>query len=151
MASLDELLGELRPKVDRELADRIGIPREKASDVFGQVGSMIGAGLKKQHQSRGGDKRIDHILDKYGSPATLEDIGGTLDRQLQEERPDPDLGGLLDGNGKKASDHFSALAGHQPGHGHENYSHVGTADSRHVNEKTRQRLGKLGGGKHDRS
>ncbi len=35
---------------------------------------MILGGLKKQKDNHGGEERVDHILNKYGSSSVLDDI-----------------------------------------------------------------------------
>lgn len=104
---LDELLGSIGPGLEENLSRELGIPRNQAGSVIREAGPIIIGGMKRQRDTRGGDPRVEHILEKYGKPDVLDDIGGTVRRQVERRDTDPDLGGLVGGNGERISEHYS--------------------------------------------
>lgn len=63
---------------------------------------MILGGLKKQKDEHGGQERVDHILNKYGSADTLNNLTELFSSKAKEQNPDPNLGGLLGNAGSQA-------------------------------------------------
>ncbi|NSW95046.1 MAG: hypothetical protein HPY62_10120, partial [Bacteroidales bacterium] len=44
---------------------------------------------------RGGDERVNHILNKYGDPSVLDNIQDIIARKINDPTADANLGGLL--------------------------------------------------------
>ena len=103
---LEDFMGSMGSQVTEQLASSLGIDKGIAGAVIPQVLPMILGGLKKQKDERGGEARVDHILNKYGSSSVLDDIGGLFSSKAQDSNPDPALGGLLGNAGVEASNLF---------------------------------------------
>lgn len=95
------------PETISQLTKQLGISKSAAKQIVPQVIPMILGGLKKQKDERGGEARVDKILNKYGSADALKDITGVLASKAKDEKPDPALGGLLGNSGIQASKMFS--------------------------------------------
>ncbi|MFC2085407.1 DUF937 domain-containing protein, partial [Bacteroidota bacterium] len=103
---IDEFLKSMGPQVSKEMSSKLKINEDTAQQIVPQVIPMILGGLKKQKDERGGDARVDHILNKYGSQDVLNDVPGLFSKVEQESNPDPTLGGLLGDAGTQASNLF---------------------------------------------
>ena len=103
---LEDFMGSMGSQVTDQLASSLGIDKGIAGAVIPQVLPMILGGLKKQKDERGGEARVDHILNKYGSSSVLDDIGGLFSSKANDSNPDPALGGLLGNAGVEASNLF---------------------------------------------
>jgi hypothetical protein len=90
-----------------QLSSQLGIKKNTASQIIPQIVPMILSGLKKQKDEKGGQARVDKILNKYGSVDFLDDIAGVFSLKLQEKKSDPTLGGLLGDAGIQASNIMS--------------------------------------------
>ena len=96
MASImDEFMQSLGPEVSGQLSANLGIERNTVEQMLPQIAPMILGGLKRQKDNFGGEERVDHILDKYGSADVLDNIGDFFSAQVQNQNADPRLGGLL--------------------------------------------------------
>ncbi|MCB0731887.1 MAG: DUF937 domain-containing protein [Ignavibacteriae bacterium] len=103
---LDDFMGSMGSQVTSQLSSQLGIDKGVAGAIIPQVLPMILGGLKKQKDNFGGEQRVDHILNKYGSSSVLDDIGGLFSQKAQDQNPDPALGGLLGDAGIQASKLF---------------------------------------------
>jgi hypothetical protein len=101
---VEEFMGTLGPTVTKELSKNLGINKGTANQIVPQLIPMILGGLKKQKDEHGGEARVDHILNKYGSSSVLDDIGGLFSKKIKDDSVDPRLGGLLGDSGVKATD-----------------------------------------------
>ena len=101
---IDEFLGTYGKKVSKDMSKTLGVKKGILNKIIPQIAPLILGGLKKQKDNHGGDARIDHILNKYGSADVLGDLGGLFRSKAQESRPDPGLGGLLGNSGLQATD-----------------------------------------------
>jgi hypothetical protein len=101
---IDELMKNYGPEVSKQLSSNLGINKNVAAELIPQVAPLIMGGLKKQMETRGGEDRANHILNKYGSESVLDNIGGLFASGAKEESPDPGLGGLLGNSGVQATD-----------------------------------------------
>jgi hypothetical protein len=100
---LDEFMGSLGPQVAKELSSNLGINKNVAAQILPSVIPMILGGLKKQKDEFGGEARVDHILNKYGSADVLNDLGGLFKAKAKDTSVDPRLGGLLGESGVQAT------------------------------------------------
>lgn len=100
---VEEFMGTLGPEVASQLSKNLGINKRTASQIIPHVVPLILSGLRKQKDERGGEARVDHILNKYGSASMLDDIPGLFSSKTEDESPDPRLGGLLGESGVQAT------------------------------------------------
>jgi len=108
MANLnDDLKDLLGADAAQKLAARFNLSPEQARDAIGSVGPLVLGGLQKQAREHGGEARLGHILEKHGDEGGLDDMEGYFSRmeqsQAQGAASDPNLGGLLGGNGPQAA------------------------------------------------
>lgn len=102
MAKLvDEFMKALGPTVTNQISANLGINKDTTSQLIAQVTPLILGGLKRQMEQHGGPQRVDHILNKYGDPGVLNNLGSLFSSQAKNLTPDPDLGGLLGGSGNQ--------------------------------------------------
>jgi hypothetical protein len=104
---VDEFMKSLGPQVAQNLASNLKIDPGVATQMLPQVIPMILGGLKNQKDNFGGDARVDHILNKYGSADVLKDIGGLFAQKAKDKTADPKLGGLLGEAGIQATNMLS--------------------------------------------
>ena len=108
MASImDEFIRSLGPEVSDQLSANLGIERNAVEQILPRVAPMILGGLKRQKDNFGGQERVDHILNKYGSADVLGNIGDFFSAQVQNPDADPRLGGLLGDSGLQATNALS--------------------------------------------
>lgn len=100
---LDELMSSLGDDVTKQLSNTLGLDQGAASKIIPMVAPMILGGLKKQKDEHGGEERVNHILNKYGSSSVLDDIGGLFKSKASDPNADPKLGGLLGDAGVQAT------------------------------------------------
>jgi len=100
---LDELMSSLGGDVTKQLSNTLGLDQGAASKIIPMVAPMILGGLKKQKDEHGGEERVNHILNKYGSSSVLDDIGGLFKSKADDPNADPKLGGLLGDAGVQAT------------------------------------------------
>jgi hypothetical protein len=103
---LEDFMGSMGSQVTSQLSSQLGIDKNVAGAIIPQVLPMILGGLKKQKDNHGGEARVEHILNKYGSSSVLDDIGGLFSQKAQDSNSDPALGGLLGDAGIQASNLF---------------------------------------------
>jgi hypothetical protein len=104
---IEDFLGSMGPQVTEQLSSTLGIGKDASAAIIPQVLPMILSGLKKQKDNYGGEQRVEHILNKYGSSSVLDDIAGLFSSKAQDSNPDPTLGGLLGDAGVQATNLFS--------------------------------------------
>ena len=104
---IEELMGTIGGDVTAQLSNAVGIDQGTAAKLIPAVAPMILAGLKKQKDEHGGVERVDHILNKYGSPSVLDNLSDLFASKAKDENPDPRLGGLLGDAGVQASNLIS--------------------------------------------
>jgi|TARA_B100001093_G_C25995110_1_gene663166 hypothetical protein len=63
--------------------------------AFDKVAPLILGGLKRQGEDRGGEGRVNHIVQKYECYNVLEERYGHIDRRASESNSDATLGGSL--------------------------------------------------------
>jgi len=96
---VQELLSEYAPTVGKHISSRLDIDERATQQIMSALTPMILSGLKQQKDTRGGVKRVDHILGKYGSSDVLNDLEGLIDQKAAEDNRDANLGGLLGKSG----------------------------------------------------
>jgi hypothetical protein len=108
MASfIEEFMSSLGPEVSNKLSANLGIEENAVQQILPQLAPMILGGLKRQKDQYGGEARVDHILNKYGSADVLDNMGDFFASKVQDESTDPALGGLLGNSGLQATNMMS--------------------------------------------
>ncbi|MDX9903121.1 MAG: DUF937 domain-containing protein [Bacteroidales bacterium] len=101
---IDEFLKSYGPEVTKQMSSNFNVDQGTVQKLIPQLAPLIIAGLKKQKDTRGGDERVDHILNKYGDSSVLNNIQDLIANKAQAQDVDPNLGGLLgDGGGMQAA------------------------------------------------
>ncbi len=101
---VDEFMKMYGSKVSKDMSKSLGVKKGLLKQIIPQIAPLILGGLKKQKDNYGGEARVDHILNKYGSSDVLDDIAGLFRSKARDSNPDPGLGGLLGDSGLKATD-----------------------------------------------
>ena len=104
---IDDLVGSLGGDVAKQVSSTLGIEPDKVMQMLPQVAPLILGGLKKQKDEHGGEERVDHILNKYGSASVLDNLGDLFSSKAKDENHDPNLGGLLGNSGGEAANLIS--------------------------------------------
>ncbi len=104
---MEDFMQSLGPEVSDKLSANLGIEKNAAREMLPQIAPMILSGLKRQKDNYGGEARVDHILNKYGSADVLDNMGDFFSSQVQNQNADPRLGGLLGDSGVQASNMLS--------------------------------------------
>ena len=101
---IDEFLKSYGPEVTRQMSSNFNVDQGTVQKLIPQLAPLIIAGLKRQKDTRGGDERVDHILNKYGDSSVLNNIQDLIANKAHAEQVDPNLGGLLgDAGGLQAA------------------------------------------------
>jgi hypothetical protein len=101
---IDEFLMSYGPEVTKQMSSNFKVDQGTVQKLIPQLAPLILAGLKKQKDTRGGDERVDHILNKYGDSSVLNNIRDLVANKAQAQDVDPNLGGLLgDAGGLQAA------------------------------------------------
>jgi len=101
---VEDFLSDMGPEVSNKLSSSLGVDKNTVQQMLPAILPMILGGLKKQKDERGGQERVDHILNKYGDPSVLDDIGGLFKNKLNDNATDPNLGGLIGNAGSQVTD-----------------------------------------------
>ncbi len=96
---IDEFMKSYGPEVTRQISSNFNVDKGTAQKLIPQLAPLILSGLKKQKDTRGGDQRVDHILNKYGDSSVLNDIKGVIAKKAAASDVDANLGGLLGDSG----------------------------------------------------
>ena len=105
---IEDFIGSLGPEVSQKLSKKTNLDKGTIQNLIPVVMPMILGGLKKQKDERGGEARVDHILNKYGSSSVLENMDDLFDDKLKDDSTDPNLGGLLGNAGTDVVSHLTS-------------------------------------------
>ena len=100
---VEEFIGSLGPEVTKKMSSTTNIDQGTLQQLLPVLTPMILGGLKKQKDERGGQDRVDHILNKYGNPSALDNIEDLFKQKLNDNSTEPNLGGLLGNAGTEAT------------------------------------------------
>lgn len=101
---IDEFLKSYGPEVTQQMSNNFNVDQGTVQKLIPQLAPLILAGLKRQKDTRGGDERVDHILNKYGDASVLNNIKDLVSTKAHAQDVDPNLGGLLgDAGGLQAA------------------------------------------------
>jgi len=104
---IEDFIGSLGPEVSQKLSNKTNLDAGTIQNLLPVVMPMILGGLKKQKDEHGGEARVDHILNKYGSASVLNNLDGLFDEKLKDNSTDPNLGGLLGNAGTDVVSHLT--------------------------------------------
>ncbi len=104
---IEEFMGSMGSEVSQKMSEKTNIDQGTISQLLPVIAPMILGGLKKQKDERGGQDRVDHILNKYGDPSVLGNLDGLFQQKLNDNTTDPNLGGLLGNAGLDATNLLS--------------------------------------------
>jgi len=104
---IEEFIGSMGSEVSQKMSNKTNIDQGTISQLLPVIAPMILGGLKKQKDERGGQDRVDHILNKYGDPSVLGNLDGLFQQKLDDNSTDPNLGGLLGNAGLDATNLLS--------------------------------------------
>ena len=104
---LEEFMSSMGPEVSKKLGSTLNIDQNIIQQIIPQVAPMILGGLKNQKDNFGGEQRVDHILNKYGSADVLQNLDQLFSNKLNDPKADPKLGGLLGDAGTQAANLIS--------------------------------------------
>jgi hypothetical protein len=104
---IEEFIGSMGSEVSQKMSNKTNIDQGTISQLLPVIAPMILGGLKKQKDERGGQDRVDHILNKYGDPSVLGNLDGLFQQKLDDNTTDPNLGGLLGNAGSDATNLIS--------------------------------------------
>ena len=100
---VEEFIGSLGSEVTKKMSSTTNIDQGTLQQLLPAITPMILGGLKKQKDERGGQDRVDHILNKYGSPTALDNMEDLFKQKLNDNSTEPNLGGLLGNAGTEAT------------------------------------------------
>ncbi len=92
---IDEFMKSYGPEVTRQMASSFQMDQGTVQKLIPQLAPLILSGLKKQKDTRGGDERVNHILNKYGDSSVLNNIKDLISQKASAQVADANLGGLL--------------------------------------------------------
>ena len=96
---IDEFMKTYGGEVTKQMSANTGLDQNTVQALLPKLAPLILAGLKKQKDERGGDARVDHILNKYGDPSVLDNLQDLIASKTNDSTADANLGGLLGANG----------------------------------------------------
>jgi len=100
---VEEFISSLGPEVTKKMSSTTNIDQGTLQQLLPAITPMILGGLKKQKDERGGQDRVDHILNKYGNPSALDNMEDLFKQKLNDNSTEPNLGGLLGNAGTDAT------------------------------------------------
>ena len=92
---IDEFMKDYGPEVTKDMASTYDLDQGTVQKLIPQLAPLILGGLKRQKDDRGGDARVDHILNKYGDQSVLGNIKDLISTKASDPAADANLGGLL--------------------------------------------------------
>jgi hypothetical protein len=92
---VDEFMKNYGPEVTKHMSSSFNLDQGTVSKLIPQLAPLIISGLKKQKDERGGDERVDLILNKYGDSSVLGNIKDLIANKATASAADANLGGLL--------------------------------------------------------
>jgi hypothetical protein len=96
---IDEFMKTYGTEVTKQMAANTGLDQGTVQALIPKLAPLILGGLKRQKDDRGGDARVDHILNKYGDPSVLDNIKDLISSKTADPDADANLGGLLGATG----------------------------------------------------
>ena len=104
---IEDFMSSMGPEVAKKLGSSLNVDQGTMQKIIPLVAPMILGGLKKQSENYGGQQRVDHILNKYGSADVLQNLDQLFSNKMNDPKADPKLGGLLGDAGTQAANLIS--------------------------------------------
>jgi len=104
---LEDFMSSMGPEVAKKLGSSLNVDQGTIQKIIPLVAPMILSGLKHQKDNFGGEQRVDHILNKYGSADVLQNLDQLFSNKMNDPKADPKLGGLLGDAGTQAANLIS--------------------------------------------
>ena len=104
---IEDFMTSMGPEVTKKLGSSLNVDQGTLQKIIPLVAPMILGGLKKQSESFGGQQRVDHILNKYGSADVLQNLDQLFSNKKNDPKTDQKLGGLLGDAGTQAANLIS--------------------------------------------
>jgi hypothetical protein len=104
---LEDFMSSMGPEVAKKLGSSLNVDQGTIQKIIPLVAPMILSGLKNQKDNFGGEQRVDHILNKYGSADVLQNLDQLFSKKMNDPKADPKLGGLLGDAGTQAANLIS--------------------------------------------
>ena len=92
---IDEFMRTYGPEVTKQMSANFNLDQGTVQKIIPQLAPLILGGLKRQKDDRGGEARVDHILNKYGDQSVLDNIQDLISKKASAQEVDANLGGLL--------------------------------------------------------
>jgi hypothetical protein len=92
---IDEFMKTYGPEVTRQMSSNFNVDQGTVQKLLPQLAPLILSGLKRQKDDRGGEERVNHILNKYGDSSVLNNIKDLVASRASDTNTDANLGGLL--------------------------------------------------------
>ena len=92
---VDEFMKNYGPEVTRQMSSNFNVDQGTVQKLIPKLAPLILGGLKRQKDDRGGDERVNHILNKYGDSSVLDNIKDLISSKAGDTAADANLGGLL--------------------------------------------------------
>jgi hypothetical protein len=96
---IDEFMKTYGSEVTQQMSSNYGLDQGTVQKLIPKLAPLILGGLKRQKDDRGGDERVDHILNKYGDSSVLDNIKDLISTKANDTTADANLGGLLGESG----------------------------------------------------
>jgi hypothetical protein len=96
---IDEFMKTYGPEVTKQMSSNLNVDQGTVQKLIPQLAPLILSGLKRQKDDRGGEQRVDHILNKYGDSSVLDNIKDLISAKASDSSADANLGGLLGTSG----------------------------------------------------
>lgn len=104
---IEDFMSSMGPEVAKKLGSSLNVDQGTLQKIIPLVAPMILGGLKNQKDNFGGEQRVDHILNKYGSADVLQNLDQLFSNKMNDPKTDPKLGGLLGDAGTQAANLIS--------------------------------------------
>jgi len=104
---IEDFMSSMGPEVAKKLGSSLNVDQGTIQKIIPILAPMILSGLKNQKDNFGGEQRIDHILNKYGSADVLQNLDQLFSNKMNDPKADPKLGGLLGDAGTQAANLIS--------------------------------------------
>lgn len=100
---IDEFMKTYGSEVTQQMSSNFNLDQGTVQKLIPRLAPLILSGLKRQRDDRGGDARVDHILNKYGDSSVLNNIKDLIAAKVNDPGADANLGGLLGTGGGTAA------------------------------------------------
>jgi hypothetical protein len=113
---IDEFMKTYGPEVTKHMSSNLNVDQGTVQKLIPQLAPLILSGLKRQKDDRGGEQRVDHILNKYGDSSVLNNIRDLISAKTSDADGDGSIiddvaGFLLKGGGAQTQTRGKGILG----------------------------------------